>query len=316
MKVTTPADVAARIRGGFLTVTGTGDEAQAVLLTDPADPQSVILEIEREAGPTPVRMHGTADGMREYVLALGWAQLVNTANDTRAWVGHDSLLNEIMGEVAEIHVPAELRRMKVTTTVFGRPVETTVVAASNVGALMMAAHQAAAEALTHPYAAVSEDGKTTRQLPLHPPILDGRRLCVDPVRNADHEPWTWTSHNGEQVDAERTEVIWNDESVDPALRGWYIVLRDSSGEPIEIVGAVSHDARSVLVALYDALPEVQKTTADGAGFHEVATLATRQLQKRLAEAGNEEHDTLGRELLEGIREHQGAGGSESYAAPA
>lgn len=274
-----------------------------------------MFDIDEEIAPAPVRMHGGSEEMAEYLLALGWARIINMGDHALAHMDHSYLLAEVTGEIAEVHVPAGLRRMKVGTTVFGRAVETEVTAASNIGALMMAAHKAAAEGLTHPYAAVDDAGRTGRQLPLHPAILDGHRLCVDPVRNDEHEPWTWTAVDGGEVDPEATDLVWNDDSTDPALRGWYIVLRDGNGEPMEVIGAVEHDARAVLVALYDALPQVQAGTSERPAFGEVAKLAARRLQKQVAESTNDDHGRLAAELLEEVHEHQGDGGAGSAQAP-
>lgn len=303
----TPAEIASRIAGSYLCLIGQGtDRAHAVLLSEPDDPESVVLDIEQEGGRAPVRMHGDDAAMAEYLIALGWAQLLSMGREPFPGIG-STLLAEMTGEIAQIHVPEGLRQMTVDATVFNRPVRTTVMATSNVGALMMAAHKAAAEALTHPYSTVRNGmgGRTGETLPLHPQVLGGRRICADPVRNSNDEPWTWTNRNAGPIEVERTEILWSDESADMALRGWYIALYDSAGDPVELIGGIAHEARQVLLCLDGAMPAGGGwTEAGGPDLSRAAAVALNALEGRTVKEGDTTPAERRCDLIEQIRNHE------------
>ena len=294
------------MRDGYLAVTdGTGGKLP-VLLDSPDDPTSIRVYLGHEPITHPAHVAGSDDQMREYALALGWTEL-NNARDGPAPAGCPGG-DAAAGTGAEpderiaIHIPARMRPMTVTTSVFGRPVRTRVTAGSHAGALMMAARNAALEALTHPYRTVSEQAIEECRLPLHPPILGDRRLCVDPVRSADHEPWTWAVPGQIRVNPEATVLIWNEASADPALRGWWIVLYDEHANPVEGTGGVRDDARAVLVALYDALPAQERDRPDDdSGWMRITALAARRLKKHRGMGDDTDDERRRRRaLLEGI----------------
>ena len=194
-------ELAARIDLGYLGTSGSGHTVWPAILRDGNDPYRVILDIDEKTENGPAWIHGGEDQAREYALARGYAALFTLEREHCA--GHaDDAARQIIRRTAEaagerapgearIHIPARMRGIVVSSVVFGRPVEVLVMAGSNVGALMMAAHRAASELTTHPQCRTRVGGKPAEPLPLHPDIIDGRRLCFDPVRNAPGEPWMW-----------------------------------------------------------------------------------------------------------------------------
>lgn len=256
-------ELAARIDLGYLGTSGSGHTVWPVIHRDAFDPFSTILDLDEKTGTGPAWIDGGEDEAREYALARGYAALFTLERQHRA--GHaDDAARQIVRRTAEaagerapgearIHIPERMRGIVVSSVVFGRPVEALVMAGSNVGALMMAAHRAATELTTHPQCHLRVGGRPAEPLPLHPDIIGGRRLCFDPVRNAPGEPWTWGPGMVEDADVEATSLVWH-EGVEADMRGWYVITRNGNGEPVEITGPVAHDARALIIALVDIFP--------------------------------------------------------------
>ena len=282
-------ELAAQIDLGYLGTSGSGHTVWPVIHRDALDPYSAILDLDEKTGTGPAWMDGGEDETREYALARGYAALFALEREHRA--GHaDDAAREIVRRTAEaagarapgearIHIPERMRGIVVSSVVFGRPVEVLVMAGSNVGALMMAAHRAATELTTHPQCRTRVGGRPADPLPLHPDVIDGRRLCFDPARNAPGEPWTWGPGAIHDADVEATSFVWH-EDPDAEMRGWYIVTRDGRGEPVEITGPVRHDARAVIIALVDTFPEPRGgDTATSA--RRLADMAIRRLSESI-----------------------------------
>ena len=303
--IETDPERAARIHGTYLVVTGTGPEARPILVPDPHDHWNVALDLEGEAPAARVRMQGTDAEAAEYALARGYAHLIGL-EDRKPGYRTASSIAAAMGTKldteARILVPVRLRRMVVTTTIFGKAVELELVAGSNVGAMMMASHRAAAEAYTAPWQTVREDGRPAEEtLPLHPDILNGFRICMDPVRNGPHEPWTWGPQTLDNVDVDRTSLHWHQDAANDAATGWYIALWNVAGDPVEIVGPVHNDAPSILEALADALPGEAGRDGTAGPFPTLGQIAVRGLEAQI-EKWEQASETDSRFTLEPQRE--------------
>ena len=181
-------ELAAQIDLGYLDTSGSGQTVWPVIRRDALDPYSDIVDLDEKTGAGPAWIDGGKDEAREYALARGYAALLTLEHEHRGGPADDAACQilqdaaERTGErapgVARIHIPARMRRIRVSSVVFGRPVEVLVTAGSNVGALMMAAHRAGAELTTHPQCRTRVGGKPGEPLPLHPDIIDGRRPCT------------------------------------------------------------------------------------------------------------------------------------------
>ena len=303
-------DLATRIDLGYLGTSGSGHTVWPVIHRDALEPYSVILDLDETTGTGPAWIHGGENEAREYALARGYAALFALEREHRA--GHaDDAARQIVRRTAEaagerapgearIHIPERMRGIVVSSVVFGRPVEVLVMAGSNVGALMMAAHRAATELTTHPQCHTRVGGKAAEPLPLHPDIIDGRRLCFDPVRNAPGEPWTWGPGVIHDADVEATSLVWH-EDPDAEMRGWYIITRNDDGEPVEITGPVAHDARAVIVALVDIFPEPVDAGESG-GAPLLTAMAIRRLNESIRKQEDEEPSTALKREME-LRAH-------------
>ena len=263
IRIKVDEELAERIDGSHLGVTGGGTATRPVLLRDPEDGFSVVLDLDETSGRRRAHVDGSDAELTEYALARGYAKLFALDNpETNA----NRVATETMRAAAEpearmpgearIHIPAYMRGIVVSSVVFARPVEVLVMAGSNVGAVLMAAERAANELLTHPARRTREGGSTGAALPLHPDIVDGLRLCIDPIRNSPNEPWTWGPEQVDNLDPDATTFHWHNDSADSSMQGWYIVARRTDGEPAEICGPVRDDADALLTALADMFPGV------------------------------------------------------------
>ena len=285
----------------YLVVMGHKDRARPVLLSDPEDVETLMFDILDGQEQAQVQIRGTHEEAAEYALARGYAAL-QIRNDAQATKPDDvttALARETEGrspEEAIVRIPARMQLMVVTTNVFGKPIQAVVTAGSNVGALMMTAHRAAAEALSNPYSEIRAGTRRTEALPLHPNILDGARLCYDPVRNTPSEPWTWGPQSIDEAEVEATELRWYDGGMNPELRGWYIAVRNSDGEAVELSGPIAHDGRAVLTKLCDTFP----------GLHDPDEKEKKPRRRAAVLACTRLEDALGKARAEGTEQAEPA----------
>ncbi len=275
---------------------GNGGASRPVLLRDPDDGFSLLLDLDEAAGRGGARVEGSDAELAELSLARGYAALflidaphdaTTTADALRAGAEPDE---RRPGE-ARVPIPGRMRGIVVSSVVFGRPVEAMVMAGSNRGAVLMALERAANEFLTHPARQTRVGGCAGGPLPLHPEIVEGVRLCVDPVRNSSDEPWTWALENVDELDPDAATLHWHDGAGEDGMRGWYLMARRADGEAAEITGPVRDDADAVLTALADMFPGMNMLHDEPGCMSGLAGIAIGKLN----EAAEGADDDAGRE---------------------
>ena len=245
-------------------------------------------------------------GDREYAIARGYAALVmieqattDSEETTRTLLMGRSLDTPKASYEATIHVPATLRQRRVTSVVFGRALETHVVAGSNEGALLMAAARAAGELVSHPHRTVRSDAARNKMPPVHPDLGNEERIIGDPVRNTPDEPWRWGPASVEDYDSRKTTMVWHDANTE--MSGWYVITRDSDGRAVEITGPIHDDAQAVCSTLADIFPAARGRYNRPAAMQNAANTARGALERH-SSRGTDDADLRRARMLEELEE--------------